>query len=211
LIYNHASQLFKSQITAHKTVDSFTNPSMTKFHETLNPKPGQRLWKFHSITPNHATLIKPGQSFKKILLPLRHPDDAALMVPRTTNTNWLNNWWLVLSIVDSNCPHTQYSKFHWSFLLINRHNMNAPLCWKVNSTSTSYRKPKDHKDEESKTELLRSEMLSEFSSWCVMALVCSKQGITNTLALPIDTMLYIYVLSPHSLWTPKESIPICTF
>ncbi len=32
--------------------------------------------------------------------------------------------------------------------------------------------------------------------------VCSKvyikQGITNTLALPIDTMLYIYLLCPHS-------------
>jgi hypothetical protein len=32
-----------------------------------------------------------------------------------------------------------------------------------------------------------------------LQLVCSnKQGITNTLALPIDKMLYIYVLCPHS-------------
>jgi hypothetical protein len=35
-----------------------------------------------------------------------------------------------------------------------------------------------------------------------------QQGITNTLTLPIDKMLYIYLLCPHSLNTRKKSIPI---
>jgi hypothetical protein len=34
-----------------------------------------------------------------------------------------------------------------------------------------------------------------------------KQGITNTLALPIDMMLYIYLLCPHSQH-PKKSVSI---
>jgi hypothetical protein len=33
------------------------------------------------------------------------------------------------------------------------------------------------------------------------------KGITNTLALPIDKMLYIYLLCPHSEH-PKKSVPI---
>jgi hypothetical protein len=37
-----------------------------------------------------------------------------------------------------------------------------------------------------------------------------KQGITNMLALPIDKMLYIYLLAVLTLWTPKQSIPIET-
>jgi hypothetical protein len=36
----------------------------------------------------------------------------------------------------------------------------------------------------------------------------TKQGITNTLALPIDKMLYIYVLCPHSELI--KSVPIKT-
>jgi hypothetical protein len=34
-----------------------------------------------------------------------------------------------------------------------------------------------------------------------------QQGITNMVALPIDKMLYIYLLYPHSK-TPKKSIPV---
>ncbi len=33
---------------------------------------------------------------------------------------------------------------------------------------------------------------------CLVIVLGPKQGITNTLALPIDKMLYIYVLCPHS-------------
>jgi hypothetical protein len=35
----------------------------------------------------------------------------------------------------------------------------------------------------------------------------NKQGIANTLALPIDKMLYIYLLCPHSKHQ-KKSVPI---
>jgi hypothetical protein len=37
--------------------------------------------------------------------------------------------------------------------------------------------------------------------------VTPEQGITNTLALPMDKMLYIYMLCPHSEH-PEKSVPI---
>ncbi len=39
--------------------------------------------------------------------------------------------------------------------------------------------------------------------------VTSEQGITNTLALPMDKMLYIYLLCSHSEH-PEKSVPIYT-
>jgi hypothetical protein len=38
-----------------------------------------------------------------------------------------------------------------------------------------------------------------------------KQGITNTLALPIDMMLYIYLLCPHSEHQKKSNSNLNTF
>jgi hypothetical protein len=45
---------------------------------------------------------------------------------------------------------------------------------------------------------------------CLTYVVCpeGKRGVTNTLAMPIDKILYIYLLRPHSLNTTKKSVPI---
>jgi hypothetical protein len=81
------SQFFKSQITAQITVDSFTNPSMTNSHKTLNPKPGQRFMKIPLNNTRSCYRYKTRPELYENPPSLRHLHDGALMVPRTTNTN----------------------------------------------------------------------------------------------------------------------------